>query len=171
MHKLIILIALLLCSCANGLTQEDIRQQEYGTMYATMECWWTTQPNSPALFWCNEELQTPLISGYVSLAVERDIDGEQFLSICGKEIILNSGHNIHDTLIASMTQHEYSCYDTYERSLGNEFDWIWIEDINTLQMIWRPEDEIHKVLTLYVPERLDSPNVTGSVYYKTGYFN
>jgi len=171
MHKLIILIALVLCSCTNNLTQEDIRQQEYGTLYATMECWWSTQPISPALFWCNQELNTPLISGYVGLAIETDMDGDQFLSICGKEVILSSGHNIHDSLIASITRHEYNCYDTYERSLGNEFDWIWIAEASALQMIWRPEDKIHKALTLYIPEALDSPNVTGLVYYKEGYFD
>ena len=89
----------------------------------------------------------------------------------GKEITLNSGHDLHDNLIASLTQYNYDCYEAYERSLGNEFDWIWDEPTNTLQLIWRPDDDVDKVLTLFVPEKKDSPRVLGSVYYKTGYFN
>ena len=147
MSRLLILL-ILLWSCSNNLTEEDIRQQEYGELYATMDCWWSSQELlSPALFWCTENLETELISGYVSLAIEQDLDGEQFFSICGR------------------------CINSYERSLGDEFDWIWDDPTNTLQLIWRPEDEPDKVLTLFVPEKKDSPRVLGSVYYKTGYFN
>jgi len=171
MHRLLILL-ILLCSCSNSLTEEDIRQQEYGEVYATMQCWWSSQELlSPALFWCTENLETELISGYVSLAIEHDLDGEQFFSICGREIILNSGHAVHDNLIAAMTQYAYNCYESYERNLGNEFDWIWDERTSTLQLIWRPDDDLDKVLTLFVPESKDSPRVLGIVYYKTGYFN
>ena len=170
MHRLLILI--LLCSCSNIITEEGIRQQEYGDLYATMDCWWSSQELiSPVLFWCAEDLETELISGYVSLAIEEDLVGEQFFSICGRNVILNTGHDLHDNLIASMTQNTYSCYDTYERSLGNAFDWIWDVPTSTLQLIWRPGDEPDKVLTLFVPEKTDSPLVLGSVYYKTGYFN
>ena len=70
-----------------------------------------------------------------------------------------------------MTQHSYSCYDSYERKLGNEFDWIWDESTSTLQLIWRPDDALDKVLTVFVPKRVDSSLVLGSVYYKTGDFN
>ena len=105
------------------------------------------------------------------MAVEEDLGGERFFSICGRNIELNTGHPIHDTMIPAMTEYTYSCINSYERSLGDEFDWIWEEDTNTLQLIWRPEDDLDKVLTLFVPERIDSPRVLGSVYYKTGYFN
>jgi len=171
-NKLFLVLVLLLCACSNNLTEEDIRQQEYGDLYATMDCWWSSQELiSPALFWCTETLETELISGYVSLAVEQDLDGEKFLSICGKDIILNSGHDLHDNLIASMTRDTYDCYEVYERSLGNEFDWIWDVETSTLQLIWRPDDELDKVLTIFVPEKKDSPRVLGLVYYKTGYFD
>jgi hypothetical protein len=70
-----------------------------------------------------------------------------------------------------MTQYTYDCYEAYERKLGNEFDWIWDEPTSTLQLIWRPEDDLDKVLTVFVPKEVDSPRVLGSVYYKTGYFN
>jgi len=171
MYKILVLL-ILLCSCSNNLTEEDIRQEEYGELYATMGCWWSSQELiSPALFWCTENLETELISGYVSLAIEEDLQGEQFFSICGRDIILNSGHDLHDNLIASITESAYNCYDSYERNLGNEFDWIWDEPTNTLQLIWRPDRQPDKVLTLFVEEQQESPWVTGRVYYKTGYFN
>jgi hypothetical protein len=171
MYKILVFL-ILLCSCSNNITEEDIRQQEYGDLYATMDCWWSSQEVlAPAVFWCSEDLQTTLISGYVSLAVEQDLEGDHFFSICGREVTLNTGHTLHDNLIAAMTQNGYNCYDSYERSLGNEFDWIWDEPTSTLQLIWRPEDDLDKVLTLYVPPNVDSPRVLGSVYYKTGYFN
>ncbi len=171
MYKIIVLL-ILLCSCSNNITEEDIRQEEYGELYATMDCWWSSQELlASTIFWCADTLETELISGYVSLAVTHDLDGVEFFSICGKEIVLNSGHELHDNLIAAMTQYTYDCYESYERKLGNEFDWIWDEPSSTLQLIWRPEDDIHKVLTVFVPKQVDSPRVLGSVYYKTGYFN
>jgi len=171
-YKVLALIILTLCSCSNSLIEEDIRQQEYGELYATMDCWWSSQDLiSPTLFWCTDNLETEFISGYVSLAIEEDLDGEQFLSICGRNIILNSGVNVYDNLIALMTEYTYNCIDSYERSLGNEFDWIWNAPTKTLQLIWRPEDEPDKALTLFVPEEEGSPRVLGFVYYKTGNFN
>jgi hypothetical protein len=116
-------------------------------------------------------VSTELISGYVSLAVGEDLSGEEYFSICGRDIVLNSGHELHDNLIAAMTQYTYDCYESYERKLGNEFDWIWHAPSSTLQLIWRFEDELDKVLTVFVPKQVDSPRVLGSVYYKTGYFN
>ena len=174
MYKLLVLLTLLLLlySCSNNITEEDIREEEYGSLYATMDCWWSrTNPMPSTVFWCTENLETELISGYVSLAVDHDFNGVEFFSICGNEIVLNSGHDLHDNLIAAMTQHSYSCYDSYERKLGNEFDWIWDEPTSTLQLIWRPEDALDKVLTVFVPKRVDSSLVLGSVYYKTGDFN
>jgi len=163
---------LLLYSCSSKVTEEDIRQEEYGEVYATMDCWWSSQELlATALFSCNENLGTELISGHVSLAVGLDLDGEQYLSICGRDIILNSGNVLHDSLIVAMTQCTYDCYESYERKLGNEFDWIWDESTSTLQLIWRPEDDLDKVLTVFVPKQVDSPRVLGTVYYKTGYFN
>ena len=171
MYRLLILL-ILLCSCSNKLTEEDIRQQEYGELYATMDCWWSSQELiSPTLFWCTENLETEFISGYVSIAVLEDLDGEEMFSICGKNITLNSGVAVYDNLVALMTQNVYDCFEAYERNLGNEFDWIWDNNTNTLQLIWRPENDVDKVLTLFVPEKVDSPLVLGSVYYKTGYFD
>ena len=172
MFRYFVFLLILVTGCTNLPSEEDIRQQEYGELYATMDCWWSSNDTLPAaIFWCNDDLDTSLIKGYVSLAVETDIDATNYFSICGKDVTLNSGHNLHDTLIASMTNGTYNCYNAYETELGNAFDWIWDEDTTTLQLIWRPENEEHKVLTLFVPERVDGPNVLGTVYYKTGVFN
>lgn len=164
---------LLLTSCiATNLNEEDVLQQEYGELYATMDCWWGSQDSLPkAIFWCSENLDTNLIAGYVSLAIEVDLQEQVYFSICGLDVTLNTGHDLHDVLIAGMTQGSYSCYNAYETELGNEFDWLWNEQENTLQLIWRPEDEVHTALTVVVPERIDAPNVIGSVYYKTGNFD
>jgi len=168
----LILALIVLCSCSNNLTEEDIRQKEYGNLYATMDCWWSSQERlSPALFWCTETLATELISGYVSIAVLQDLDGEEMFSICGKNVTLNSGVATYDNLVAIMTQDTYDCFEAYERNLGNEFDWIWDGDTSTLQLIWRPANDVDKVLTLFVPKKVDSALVLGLLYYKTGYFD
>ena len=168
-----IVLLLLLTSCiANDLDEEDVLQQEYGEVYATMNCWWSSHQEPPrAVFWCNEDLETDLISGHVSFAIEEDGQGQNFFSICGLDVTLNTGHQLHDVLIAGMTQGSYNCYNSYENELGNEFDWLWSNSENILQLIWRPEDDLHTALTVVVPERQDSSRVLGTVYYKTGFFN
>ena len=172
MYKLFILLFFIISACSTAPTEEEIRQEEYGDLYTTMDCWWGSQQGMVAtIWWCADTLETELISGYVSFAIVRDLDGVEFFSICGRDIKLNSGLELHDHLIAAMTQYTYDCYESYERKLGNEFDWIWDEPTSTLQLIWRPEDDLDKVLTVFVPKQVDSPRVLGSVYYKTGYFN
>ena len=172
MHWFFIALLVSIISCSPVLSEEDVRIHEYGDLYATMDCWWSNQENSPAaVFWCNENLNTDLISGYVSLAVQYDIAGEEFFSICGREAVLNTGHALHDNAVIILTQHSYNCIDSYERELGNEFDWVWNDEDRLLQLIWRPEKELHKVLTLFVEEQVESPHVEGRVYYKTGHFD
>tara|TARA_Y100000310_G_scaffold168032_2_gene168078 strand:- start:5683 stop:6096 length:414 start_codon:yes stop_codon:yes gene_type:complete len=137
-----------------------------------MDCWWSNQENyAPTYFHCSENISTELISGYVSLAIGEDLNGEEYFSICGKDIILNSGYNLHDDLIFAMTQYTYNCYDSYERELGDEFDWIWSDEDSMLQLIWRPDYLEDQVLTLFIEKKEDSPRVLGSVYYKSGYFD
>ena len=172
MNKIVICLLLLLCSCSN-IDEEDIRIEEYGEEYAIMDCWWSKNegPNT-LVFWCDKQLDTPLISGFVSLAVERDLEEEEFFSICGRNIILNSGYSLHDTLIASLTQDTYNCYNHYENKIGNEFDSVWDPEISILQIIWRPPDDDHQALTIYIPSpEGESVRVLGTVYHKTGIFN
>lgn len=159
-------------SCSAGPSIEDIRQQEYGDLYFEMDCWWSNQENlAPTIFWCTESLETELISGYVSLAIEQDLNSETFFSICGRDVVLNTGHQLHDSTVRTLTENHYNCIDSYERELGNEFDWIWDEDQSMLQMIWRPAKELDKVLTLFVEPRAPSTRTMGRVYYKTGRFD
>ena len=172
MNKSVICLVLLLCSCSN-IGEEDIRIEEYGEQYATMDCFWSRNEGpSTLIFWCDKNLNTGLISGFVSLAIERDLEEEEFFSICGRDVILNSGYDLHDTLIASLTNNNYNCYNHYENNIGNEFDSIWDPEANALHIIWRPVNKDHQALTLYVPPpEGESVRVLGTVYHKTGNFN
>ena len=173
MYKLLYFLLLILLTYCNSLSDKDIRIEEYGEEYAVMDCWWSRNegPNT-LLFWCDKNLDTELISGFVSLAIERGPDEEEFFSICGRDIILNSGYNLHDTLIASLTDNSYNCYNHYENNIGNEFDSVWDPDVSILQIIWRPADKEHQALTLYIPSpEGESVRVLGTVYHKTGIFN
>ena len=172
MYRLFLLV-FLLCSCLDNVSEEEVRQAEYGELYATMSCW-RHQPDEESLllFWCNETLDTELIKGFVSLAVEEDTGGSLFLAICGHNVELNTGHDLHDNLIAALTMEQWNCHNAYERKLGNEFDWMWDDKLRNLQLIWRPEDATQKVLTVHLPPwNQDSTYVTGYVYYKSGYFD
>jgi len=170
MYKILVLL-ILLCSCSNNITEEDIRQQEYGELYFTMNCWWGTQNTfSPTIVACSQEVTTELISGFVSFEVRKDLDHQEFLSICGRNIVLNTGYALHDNLIPPLTEY-YNCFDAYENELGNVFDWLWDEDARVLQLIWRPSNEPDKVLTLFIDPPGAQLQVSGRVYYKTGYFN
>lgn len=117
-------------------------------------------------------LNTDLIAGDVVLQVSKDINQETYFTICGQDVKLNSGYDIQDYLIETMTSDKYACYDYYESKLGNEFDVIWDPTKTVLQMIWRPERQRHKALTLYIPSsNEESPYVLGTLYYKTGMFD
>jgi hypothetical protein len=168
MHKLHTLILVVLTACTVPLNIEDVREEEYGELYALMNCWWAdTTSNPSAVFSCSETLETDLISGYVSLAIQEDLLGEYFFSICGKDVTLNSGYALHDTTVSTLTANVYACIDSYETKLGNEFDWLWDRDTGILQLIWRPKNELVKVLTLFIPNEEESQRVEGRVYYKT----
>ena len=172
MHWFFIALLVSVISCTPSPSEEDIRIHEYGETYATMDCWWSSQEAmAPAIFWCTEDLEAELISGYVSLSIQHDLVGEEFFSICGRNVVLNTGHPLHDNTVVILTQNNYNCIDSYERELGNEFDWLWDDEDNILQLIWRPRDEVDKVLTLFIEEREDSPRADGRVYYKTGHFD
>lgn len=166
MYKLFTLIILIiLTACAIPLTPEDVREEEYGELYALMSCWWSNTTSS-SVFSCTETLETELISGYVSMAIQQDLLGEYFFSICGRDVVLNSGYALHDTTVVALTTNTYACIDSYETKLGNEFDWLWDRDIGVLQLIWRPENDLVKILTLFVPNEEESQRVEGRVYYK-----
>mgnify|MGYP003136858133 FL=1 len=173
MHKFLYLLFITLLTSCTSISNEEIRVEEYGEEYAVMDCFWPQRegPNT-VLFWCDNDLETTLISGFVSLAIERGPEEDEFFSICGRDIILNSGYDLHDTLIASLTNNSYNCYNHYENKLGNEFDSLWDPEINVLQIIWRPPDDDHQVLTLYIPPpKGEFGRVSGTIYHKIGIFN
>ena len=169
--KIKIVILIVAAAAIITCTAEDNSDiiAEYGEPYFTMTCWWHSQANfAPSIWHCSDMVESDLISGYISLAVEEDLNSERFLSICGRDIELNSGHSLHDLVIPALTENNYNCIDTYERDLGDEFDWLWDEEARTLQLIWRGDDGATKILTLLI----DLPTPTsarseGNVYYKT----
>tara|TARA_Y100001938_G_C7990624_1_gene379303 strand:- start:324 stop:833 length:510 start_codon:yes stop_codon:yes gene_type:complete len=166
--RLVLLLFIFLTSCVN-LIEEEIRAEEYGDYYADMDCWWSKNegPNT-FVFNCHDNLETDLISGQVAFALIRDDDEEYYFTICGRNIVLNSGYTLHDTLIAFLTADKYACHEHYENQLGNEFDTIWDAQRRALQVIWRPVDDVHKALTLYLPlPEGDSVRVLATLYYKT----
>ena len=98
------------------------------------------------------------------LALELLEDGR--LSFCGENLSLNTGYSLHDNLVSSLTQNQFNCITTDETELGNEFDWIWNKENRTLQIIWRPENDSIKQLTLIIDRGLPATTVVGNVYYK-----
>ena len=172
MSRVIVLLFFLLSSCDN-LIEEDLRVEEYGTYYTSMDCWWSRNEGPDTfIFNCADNLDTNLISGQVAFAMLRDAEEEHYFTICGRDIILNSGYDLHDNLIRILTNDQYACHEHYENQLGNEFDTTWDAEQSVLQIIWRPPNEVHKALTLYLPPpEGESVRVLGTVYYKTGFFN
>lgn len=177
MYKLLIVLFVLLSSCIN-FTEEQVRIQEYGDYYASMDCWWGTGTNF--IVFCRENLDTELIYGDVIFQIVKDINEETYFKICGKNVILNSGYELQDYYIEILTEDRTACYDFYETELGNKFDAIWDPEKSVLQLIWRPENQLHKALTLYIPPSDEvitsysgnsSPPVIGILYYKTGMFD
>ena len=44
---------------------------------------------------------------------------------------------------------------------------VWDDEDNILQLIWRPEEEDHKMITLVIPSAEYDVIVKSTVYYKT----
>jgi len=104
-----------------------------------------------------------LIEGYIFISLRTLTE----LAICGKNLLLNTGYSLHDNLIPALTQNNYHCYISTEVELGNEFDWVWNENLRRLQLIWRAEEIETKILTLIIEEGEADHLVSGEVYYKT----
>ena len=172
MSRLLLVLVFCLSSCAN-LIEEELRVEEYGDYYTSMDCWWSRNSGPDTfIFNCADNLDTELISGKVAFAMLRDSEEEHYFTICGRNIVLNSGYSLHDNLISLLTNDKYACHEHYENHLGNEYDTMWDADQSVLQIIWRPPNDVHKALTLYLPlAEGESVRVLGTVYYKTGFFN
>lgn len=173
MLKFLLIFIILLCSCSNLYPQEPADEgASSGEPYFTLVCSrYQDSPPPNAIFRCSELLDTDLLSGDVTLSLFRNEGGEGRLVFCGEDIILNSGNLIYDSLLYSLTEGSYGCHGVYERGLGNEFDWSWVETTSTLEMIWRPNESTEKILSIYLeegdPERTVS--VFGRAYFHIEY--
>ena len=104
-----------------------------------------------------------MLSGFLYLELESSTS----LYFCGESLTLRSGIDLYDNLIKFLTNNKYDClHITEDKQKGNEFDWVWEENINTLQIIWRPEDSPHKMITLVIKEEEYNQVVRSIIYYK-----
>ncbi len=167
MHKAFLLLVLLflgLSSCSKDPPSEIA--PDYGEVYFYIGCYWPDplQVLQPAIWRCFEDVETELLSGFLYLELENATS----LYFCGESLTLRSGISLYDNLIRYLTNNQYDClHITEDKNAGNAFDWFWDDRIHTLQIIWRPEDEPHKILTLVIPPT-DEYNqvVRATVYYK-----
>ena len=51
-------------------------------------------------------------------------------------------------------------------SKENEFDWSWEANINQLQIIWRPEEQSNKMITMIIEDADYNVVIRTIVYYK-----
>ena len=117
----------------------------------------------PAVWRCFENVETELLSGFLYMELENATS----LYFCGEDLTLNSGINTYDNLISLITNNRYDClHITEDKQVGNSFDWYWEETVNTLQIIWRPDDDDHKMLTLVIEDEEYNQVVSSIVYYK-----
>ena len=164
MYKAYLLLFLILfCACEHTPAPEIAN--DYGDVYFHIGCYWPdpAQVLDPAVWRCFENVETELLSGFLYLELESSTS----LYFCGENLTLRSGINMYDNLIKFLTNNKYDClHITEDKQKGNEFDWGWEEDINTLQIIWRPEDSPHKMITLVIKEEEYNQVVRSVVYYR-----
>ena len=165
MYKLYLIIILLLIS---GCTDEcdPPLDQELGELYFELDCSWVDpESGSRTAIWrCGRDVETALLSGFVFLELEH----ADSLYFCGRDLTLNSGIDVYDNLIRLLTADKYDClHITEDLEKGNQFDWSWDNEGNILQLIWRPEEEPHKMMTLVIEKAAYDVIIRSPVYYKT----
>lgn len=164
MYRAYLLIFLLLCACKADPPVEVI--PDYGDVYFYIGCYWPNPAEvlQPAIWRCFENVETELLSGFLYL----ELENSNSLYFCGENLTLRSGIGMYDNLITYLTNNKYDClHITEDKEEGNAFDWFWEESINTLQIIWRPDDEVHKMITLVIKNEEYNQVVRSVVYYKT----
>ena len=164
MYRAYLLIFLLLCACKADPPVEVI--PDYGDVYFYIGCYWPNPAEvlQPAIWRCFENVETELLSGFLYL----ELENSNSLYFCGENLTLRSGIGMYDNLITYLTNNKYDClHITEDKEEGNAFDWFWEESINTLQIIWRPDDEVHKMITLVIKDEEYNQVVRSVVYYKT----
>jgi hypothetical protein len=159
----LLVILLFLNGCSNN-SADDI-ELDYGVPYFEVDCVWVspTVDNRLALWRCYEIVETPLLSGFLFLELEH----AESLYFCGEDLVLTSGIETYDNLIAFLTRNKYNClHITEDTKKGNALDWSWEADINRLQIIWRPEEQSHKMITMIIEDADYNVVVRTIVYYK-----
>ena len=168
MYRAYLLIFLLFLGACKEDSPSDLAP-DYGDIYFYIGCYWPDPTDlswalQPATWRCFEEVETELLSGFLYL----ELENANSLYLCGENLTLRSGIDIYDNLISYITRDKYDClHITEDTNEGNSFDWFWEENINTLQIIWRPEDEEHKMITLVIKDKEYNQVVRSIVYYKT----
>jgi len=160
---LLVLFVLIAVSCSHK--EELPVETDYGDIYFHIDCYWPDpqEVTSPALWRCYEDINTELLSGFLFLELESEIS----LYFCGENLELRSGIDIYDNLIALITRDKYDClHITEDKQKGNEFDWSWDHTTTRLQIIWRPEDSVHKMITLIIAQSEYGTALRVPVYYK-----
>ena len=168
MYKAYLLLILLFLSACSSDPPSSVAP-DYGEVYFHIGCYWPdpAQVLQPAIWRCFENVETELLSGFLYMELESTTS----LYFCGENLTLRSGIGMYDNLISYLTNNKYDClHITEDKKAGNAFDWLWNENSNTLQIIWRPEDDPNKMLTLVIPASDEYNQVVRStVYYKTNF--
>ena len=163
MYRICLVLLLFLGACSTAPPADIV--PDYGEEYFHIGCYWPDplQVLQPAVWRCFENVETELLSGFLYMELENATS----LYFCGEDLTLNSGINTYDNLISFITNNRYDClHITEDKQVGNSFDWFWEESVNTLQIIWRPEDDVHKMLTLVIENKEYNQVVRSTVYYK-----
>jgi len=163
-YRAYLLIFLLLCACKANPPVDTT--SDYGETYFELDCVWVDpqETTQPALWACFEEVDTDLLSGFLYLELESTIS----LYLCGENLTLRSDIDMYDNLISYLTRDKFDClHITEDKEKGNAFDWSWESSENRLQVIWRPDDEDHKMITLVIKDKEYNQVVRSIVYYKT----
>ena len=164
MYRLYLIVILIISGCASDCPPPP--PQEFGDPYLELECSWPDPDTTerPAIWRCGNDVATPLLTGFVFLELEHS----DSLYFCGRDLTLSSGIDVYDNLTRLLTTDKFDClHITEDREKGNQFDWDWDDERNILQLIWRPENEPQKILTLILEDAPYDVIVRAIVYYKT----
>ena len=159
-----LLLLLLLNACSDDPPSEVT--PDYGEKYFEMDCVWVDPASTvqPAIWRCSQDIETELINGFLYLELENDTN----LWFCGRDLTLSTGIDLYDNLIRFLTNDRYDClHITEDKQKENEFDWAWVQDSSLLQIIWRPEDDTHKMISIVIQNGEYDEIIKSTVYYKT----
>lgn len=168
MYRALLVLFLLFLGCYNDPPENENLILQYGEEYATIPCVWIEpgSTNPEAIWRCYGDLETQLLSGWLYLELEH----KNSLWFCGENLELNSGVSMYDNLIRFLTEDRYDClHITEDKEKGNTFDWSWNHESQSgiLQLIWRPEEDPHKLISIVISNKDYNEVVIATIHYKT----